>query len=151
MKHFIILLMIVLLNNNTCTSQTAEQFRIGKSEHGKFTITENLDKVKAVWNAVMKTQNNTQQLTQFSVVSGIDSETRETYYLITGKNAANTFTIANEVYLNDNEFYFKNNDVSGTVSCSGCNYGCHVEKVRKKWYCSSECGGNCTKAETISY
>jgi len=151
MKHLHLLLMTLLMGVSTCTSQNSDQFRIGEAKNGTFTITENLDKVKAHWTSVMKTQNNTQQISEMAIVSAMDSKTSETYYIITGKNAQGTFTIANEVSLIDGAFYFRNSTVSGTVSCSGCNYGCNPEKLGGKWFCDSDCGGNCNKTVTVAY
>lgn len=150
MKNLYYSFLLSLLSLSACTSQTKSDYVIGNVSNGNFVLTKNIDKVQEHWKSVMKTQNNEQPIIDVKIISATNEENREVYFLVVGQNSKHTFKIATEVYSNGNQIYFKESLGAGTVTCSGCNYGCNPVKVGKDWFCDGGCGSNCTKTVTIN-
>lgn len=150
MKNLFYVAFLSLLSLNTCTAQTKSDYIVGKVSNENYVLTENIDKVHDHWKSVMKTQDNEQAIVEVKIIAATNKENDEQYYLLVGQNKTQTFKIATQVYRDGNQIFFKESLAAGTVTCSGCRYGCNPEKVGKNWYCDEGCGFDCTKTVTIT-
>ncbi|MFY8187142.1 MAG: hypothetical protein ACOVLC_04205 [Flavobacterium sp.] len=103
---------------------------------------------REILSKINNVTNNEFNMTSIEIKEGYDSELRQTYFYLLIKNDANSAAIAFSLKLNNRNFEINQN--SGTVTCTGCAYGCSPMQVSKLWYCSGGCGYDCKKSETVT-
>jgi len=147
------LLATILLSLNT------QAQKVGENRNGKFVITEDLTFLKEKWNKFLLDSKIKGEIVQIEITSDTYEENKETirYYQITGYLKDNLGSVASLVTLDTKTNFMKVEltNASTTVSCTGCNLGCHPRMYKGKvWYCSSPgCPepAACTKTETITF
>ena len=127
---------------------------VGLDEAGNFKITSSLKNLKTEWADQLKKLDINSPFQSFEILSAHDKESgNETYYYLLGTTEDKTTKMATLLRLEKGKFYFltdEGDSPTGTVTCTGCAYGCNPEKVGSKWYCSSGCGSDCKKSVTVA-
>lgn len=150
MKKLILFCLFVLqaLAHNAAISQTINN-PIGTLTNGVYNITAPTATLQSMWEV---------ELNQFEIKEGLDSSTMERYYYLLGTNQNKTTKGAVLLVLISNTFYLADSQVggdpsqpTGSVTCTGCVYGCNPFKRGKNWYCDMDCPSNCVKTVTIKF
>ncbi|MCK6692554.1 MAG: hypothetical protein L6Q97_10680 [Thermoanaerobaculia bacterium] len=120
---------------------------IGTMSDGVPTITYDLTSLKQQWQSVLDAESSVQV-----VFTNVSIKDEGSYFVLVGFNEDDSTKAVIELVLEGNSFYELSIDGGGrTVSCSGCNVGCHPKKAAGEWQCLPSCGYNeCTKTETIT-
>jgi len=134
----------------------AQAQKVGEIKEGKLVITEDLSFLKERWNKVIQENKLPGTIQRFEVTSDsyVDGKENVTYYQITGYTKDESVKVATELKLGgENKLTLEIAEISHSVTCSGCIYGCHPRKYNKiGWACEPSCsGGECTKSETVTY
>ena len=136
-----------MLVSVSVNAQTHFSAVIGTMVDGVPTITYDLTSLKQQWQSVLDEESSVQVV--FENVSIVDNGS---YFVLAGSNEDNSIKSVIELVVVGNTFYEMSIDGGGrTISCSGCNVGCHPQKIHGLWECLPSCGLNqCTKTETVT-
>ncbi len=138
---------LTLIIANTINSQN-----IGIVRNAQHRITANLDPIKKEWEKLLADQNNPAALVNFEIVSGLDSKTNKTYYILLASNRDKSIKVAKALKLSNGYLAFLKGveNPKGVIICSGCSNGCIPSVVDEKWSCG-DCmsDGACDKSETV--
>ena len=119
---------------------------VGNSVDGKFVINFN---AQQVLKKVNTETNDKYLMSKIEIKQGIDTVTGDKYYYLFVQNRDENVSMAFDIQLESSgEFVLY--ATSGTVTCTGCRYGCNPEKVKKEWWCNAGCGYDWTKTVTIT-
>jgi len=137
-----LLLLLTLISFFTVNAQK----KVGKIENGKNLLSEDISDIKTEWKNLLAKQDIKSALTKWEIIS-YDNEGNLDYFLMATTSDGIT-KVACSLDLDENMFFISED--KGTVTCTGCAYGCSPTKVGDAWFCSGGCGGNCTKSQTVS-
>ncbi|MFK7972090.1 MAG: hypothetical protein AB8F95_17105 [Bacteroidia bacterium] len=134
-----------------CTSNSADDTPIiGTASNGTYTITYDLENMKAQWEDVLANGEIEANLSDFKII--YDSE--HSQYLLTAIDAEKGLKAAVALEDTGNGNLYEQLGPTGgglTVTCKGCSYACSPEIVNNKGFCSPKCAtGDCTKTETLT-
>ena len=127
---------------------------VGVNEEGTFKITSSLKTLKTEWADQLKQLDISSPIRGFEILSSQDKGSgNETYYYLLGTTEDKITKMATLLRLENGKFFFltdEGDSPTGTVTCTGCAFGCNPEKVGSKWYCSGGCGSDCKKTVTVA-
>ena len=129
--------------------------KVGEIKDGVFIITEDINGIKVEWDKILQEQKIVGEFSNYVIESDVDVElNNEIYYYLLANSKDNILKAARLLKLDKGNFYLDSNPDSFmfgvTVTCSGCAFGCHPKRGRGFWYCTPDCGSDCTKSETIT-
>ncbi|NUY79643.1 hypothetical protein HUK80_01950 [Flavobacterium sp. MAH-1] len=146
-KLFVVLAMLLSFGINA-------QEKVGEVRSGSYVITASLNLVKPVWAQLARDAGFNDPL--IFTIEKITNDDSTFYYCLYATNAAKTVSIATGIELSGSNFLklpiSSGSFGGGTLTCSGCNVGCHPKYLSKDkvWICWPGCVDGCTKTETIT-
>ncbi len=143
MKKFIVLGVLFL------TLTMVSQEKVGEVRNGDFVITASLDLLKPEWARLSKNAGKDEVL-NFSIIKKA-YEDGTPYYFLYATNSKKSIGIATHIDLESGVFN-RNvvRDIGGTVTCTGCAFGCDpTENTNGTYQCAPPCD-KCNKTTTIN-